>query len=91
VLILDEATSCLDPCAEASILQELRRSLSLSTFIVISHRFSTFSTFDRVLFLSRGHIVSDGDSCSFLAMHGTQRESAISTTYSQADRHHSNI
>ena len=79
VLILDEATSCLDPCAEASILQELRRSLSLSTFIVISHRFSTFSTFDRVLLLSRGHIVSDGDSRSFLAMRGVQPESAIST------------
>ena len=79
VLILDEATSCLDPCAEASILQELRRSLSLSTFIVISHRFSTFSTFDRVLLLSRGNIVSDGDSRSFLAMRGVQPESAIST------------
>ncbi len=79
VLILDEATSCLDPCAEASILQELRRSLSLSTFIVISHRFSTFSTFDRVLLLSRGHIVRDGDSCSFLAMRGVQPESGIST------------
>ncbi len=79
VLILDEATSCLDPCAEASILQELRRSLSMSTFIVISHRFSTFSTFDRVLLLSRGRIVSDGDSRSFLAMRGVQPESAIST------------
>jgi len=79
VLILDEATSCLDPCAEASILQELRRSLSLSTFIVISHRFSTFSTFDRVLLLSRGRIVSDGDSRSFLAMRGVQHEPAIST------------
>ena len=79
VLILDEATSCLDPCAEANILQELRRSLSLSTFIVISHRFSTFSTFDRVLVLSRGHIVSGEDSRSFLAMRGVQPESAIST------------
>jgi len=79
VLILDEATSCLDPGAEGSILQELRRCLRLSTFIVISHRFSTFSTFDRVLLLSRGHIVSDRDSCSFLAMHGVQPESAIST------------
>jgi ABC-type bacteriocin/lantibiotic exporter with double-glycine peptidase domain len=79
VLILDEATSCLDPCAEASILQELRRRLSLSTIIVISHRFSTFSSFGRVLLLSRGHIVSDGDSCSFLAMPGVQPESAIST------------
>jgi ABC-type bacteriocin/lantibiotic exporter with double-glycine peptidase domain len=79
VLILDEATSCLDAFAEARILQELRRSLGLSTFIVISHRLSTFSTFGRVLFLSRGRIVSDGDSCSFLAMHGVQPESAIST------------
>jgi ABC-type bacteriocin/lantibiotic exporter with double-glycine peptidase domain len=79
VLILDEATSCLDPCAEASILQELRRSLSISTFIVISHRFSTFSTFGRVLLLSRGTIVSDGDSRSFLAMRGVQSEPAIST------------
>lgn len=79
VLILDEATSCLDPCAEASILQEFRRSLSLSTFVVISHRFSTFSTFDRVLLVSRGHIVSDGDSCSFLAMDRGHPESAIST------------
>jgi ABC-type multidrug transport system fused ATPase/permease subunit len=79
VLILDEATSCLDPSAEASILQELRRSLSLSTFIVISHRLSTFSTFDRVLLLSRGHIVGDGDSCSFLTMRGVQSDPAIST------------
>lgn len=79
VLILDEATSCLDPCAEASILQALRHSLNLSTFIVISHRFSTFSTFDRVLLLSRGHIISDRDSRSFLAMQSVQPELAIST------------
>jgi ABC-type multidrug transport system fused ATPase/permease subunit len=79
VLILDEATSCLDPRAEASILQELRRSLSMSTFIVISHRFSTFSTFGRVLLLSRGNIVCDGDSRSFLATGCVQPEPAIST------------
>ena len=79
VLILDEATSCLDPCAEARILQELRLSLSLSTFIVISHRFSTFSTCDRILLLSRGLIVSDGDSRSFQSIHRPQSESAIST------------
>ena len=33
VLILDEATSCLDAFAEARILQELRRSLGLSTLL----------------------------------------------------------
>jgi ABC-type bacteriocin/lantibiotic exporter with double-glycine peptidase domain len=79
VLIVDEATSCLDPGAEKSALQELRRSLRLSTFIVISHRLSTFSTFERVLLLSRGRIVRDGDCSSFLVTHGVHSESAIST------------
>ena len=79
ILILDEATSCLDPSAEASILHGLRRNLSLSTFIVISHRLSTFSSFRRVLLLSRGRIVRDGDCSSFPVTHGVRSESAIST------------
>jgi ABC-type multidrug transport system fused ATPase/permease subunit len=79
ILILDEATSCLDPSAEASILLGLRNNRSLSTLIVISHRLSTFSPFGRVLLLSRGRIVSDGDSSSFLITHGVPSESAIST------------
>jgi ABC-type bacteriocin/lantibiotic exporter with double-glycine peptidase domain len=80
VLILDEATSCLDLSAEANILQHLRRDLSLSTFIVISHRLSTFSTFGRILFLSRGRIASDGDYNSFLAMHRVRSESSMIST-----------
>ena len=79
VLILDEATSCLDPGAEACILRELRRSLSLATFIVVSHRLSTFSILERVLLLSRGRIVHDGDCSWFLATHGVHSESSIST------------
>jgi ATP-binding cassette, subfamily B, bacterial len=61
VLILDEATSCLDLSAELKILRQLRESLSLSTFIVISHRNSTFSEFKRVLSLSCGRIASEGN------------------------------
>jgi ABC-type multidrug transport system fused ATPase/permease subunit len=79
ILILDEATSCLDSSSEEKIIRGLRRNLNLSTLIVISHRLSTFSTFGRVLLLSRGRIVSDGDCSSFLVTHGTQSESAIST------------
>jgi len=64
-LILDEATSCLDPSAEATLFQALRRNLDSSTLIVISHRESTLSMFQRILFLSRGRIIEDGriDSC----------------------------
>jgi ATP-binding cassette subfamily B protein len=80
VLILDEATSCLDPSAETNILQHLRSNLSLSTFIVISHRLSTFSTFGRVLLLSRGRISSDGDCGSLLVMHGVSPDSSMIST-----------
>lgn len=80
VLILDEATSCLDPSAELSILRRLRHRLSRSTFIVISHRHSTFSDFARVLFLSRGGIVGDGDSSSFQAVHTLFSQSSLIST-----------
>jgi ABC-type bacteriocin/lantibiotic exporter with double-glycine peptidase domain len=60
ILILDEATSCLDPSSERVVLGNLRHGLSASTLIVISHRPSTFSTFGRLLIVSRGEIVADG-------------------------------
>ncbi len=62
LLILDEATSCVDPLAEALLLENLKRALPGSTLIFISHRFSSCSQFDRVLVVSRGRIVKDGDS-----------------------------
>jgi ATP-binding cassette subfamily B protein len=80
VLILDEATSCLDPLAEANILQHLRSNLSLSTFLVISHRLSTFSNFGRVLLLSRGRIAKDGDCSSLLAMNGISSNLSMIST-----------
>ena len=60
VLILDEATSCLDPSAEILILEGLRMKLSTSTFIVVTHRESTLSMFRRVVVLSRGWVIEDG-------------------------------
>ena len=38
ILILDEATSCLDPSSERVVLGNIRRSFTASTLIVISHR-----------------------------------------------------
>src|ERR1019366_83490 len=41
IMILDEATSCLDTSSEKAILGDIRRGLTASTLIVISHRPST--------------------------------------------------
>jgi ABC-type multidrug transport system fused ATPase/permease subunit len=65
VLILDEATSCLDTLAEATVLGRLRE-ISAWTLIVISHRPATFHSFGRVLVLSAGRIVEDGRPASIL-------------------------
>lgn len=60
VLILDEATSCLDPQGETLLLENIRRILGTATLLVVSHRLSTFCSFHRVLILSSGQIVNDG-------------------------------
>ena len=79
VLILDEATCCLDPGAEALVLQNIRRKLSGSTLIVVSHRLTTFSTFARVLILSGGRIVHDGQPDLCMIAQGSHSQVVIST------------
>jgi ATP-binding cassette subfamily B protein len=59
ILILDEGTSCLDSASETQILRNIRDYLSTSTLIVVSHRASTLSAFNRILVLSDGRIVDD--------------------------------
>jgi ABC-type multidrug transport system fused ATPase/permease subunit len=59
ILVLDEATSCLDPHSEETILNNVFRSLLESTVLVVSHRHSTSSLVARKIFMSDGEIVSD--------------------------------
>jgi len=67
ILIFDEATSCLDSVSEALVLRNVRRDLPTTTLIVISHRLSTISEFPRILVLSEGRIVADGDPDQLMA------------------------
>lgn len=59
ILILDEATSCLDPDSEGIILRNVLEHLAASTLIVVSHRASTLSAINRVLVLTNGRIAGD--------------------------------
>ena len=59
VLILDDATSAIDPVVEAGVLANLRRSMSATT-LVIAHRLATIRLADRVVFLADGRVAADG-------------------------------
>jgi ATP-binding cassette subfamily B protein len=59
LLMLDDATSAVDPTIEQQILDGLRTSLHATT-LVVAHRLSTIRLADRVLFLDGGRIVAAG-------------------------------
>ena len=59
LLMLDDATSAVDPVVEGEILANLRRDLDTTT-LVVAHRISTIELADRVAYLAGGRIVATG-------------------------------
>lgn len=60
VLILDDATSSVDPTKEHEIREALEEVMSGRTTIIIGHRPATIALADRVLLLDQGQIVDRG-------------------------------
>jgi ABC-type multidrug transport system fused ATPase/permease subunit len=60
LLILDDATSAVDPSVEARILERLRDSELPSTVIIVAYRTSSIALADEVVFVDEGQIVAHG-------------------------------
>jgi ATP-binding cassette subfamily B protein len=67
LLVLDDATSAVDPEVEARILAAMRQRGGGSTLLVIAYRKATISLADEVLFLEDGRIVDRGTHQQLLA------------------------
>ena len=71
VLVLDEATSNLDPGTEAEVEVALERLMSDRTVIVVAHRLSTVRRADRIVVCDDGRLVEIGTHAELTALpHG---------------------
>jgi putative ABC transport system ATP-binding protein len=70
LLILDEATSAVDPATEQRTTEALRRLSAGRTVITIAHRLSTAEHADRVLVLDAGRLVEQGTHAELLERGG---------------------
>ncbi len=67
VLVLDDATSAVDPSVESEILRGLRRSELPSTVVIVAYRRSSIALADEVVFLESGRVVAQGTHEELLA------------------------
>ncbi|MDY0017927.1 MAG: ABC transporter ATP-binding protein [Candidatus Delongbacteria bacterium] len=70
ILIMDEATSSIDPYTEAEIQRSMEKLLKGRTSIIIAHRLSTIEEADKIIVLDRGELVEQGSHDELLAMKG---------------------
>ena len=75
VLVLDEATSSLDPGTEALVEAAVERLMEGRTAIVIAHRLSTAARADRVGVVAGGRLVELGPHDELVARRATSRPS----------------
>ncbi len=70
LLILDEATSAVDPATEQRITEALRRLSTGRTTVTIAHRLSTAEAADHVFVFDAGRLVEQGTHMELVAMGG---------------------
>jgi putative ABC transport system ATP-binding protein len=66
-LILDEATSAVDPATEVALRNAIRRLTEGRTALTIAHRLATAEHADLILVLERGRLVQQGTHAQLLA------------------------
>jgi ATP-binding cassette subfamily B protein len=74
VLILDDATSSVDPTKEHEIRDALTEVMRGRTTIVIAHRPATIALADRVVLLGDGQVLADGTHDALLRTSAAYRE-----------------
>jgi ABC-type multidrug transport system fused ATPase/permease subunit len=70
LLILDEATSSIDPYTELVVQNALRKLLENRLAIIIAHRLSTIRLCDEIIVVDEGKTVEQGTHAELMKMEG---------------------
>ncbi|MBD3369102.1 ATP-binding cassette domain-containing protein [Candidatus Fermentibacteria bacterium] len=71
ILVLDEATSAVDPGTEKKVQRAMDLMTEGRTMLVVAHRLSTVRHADRIVVLQDGAVVEEGDHRQLLELDGT--------------------
>jgi ABC-type multidrug transport system fused ATPase/permease subunit len=66
VLVLDEATSSLDPATEQGVMEAVKALHGKKTILIVAHRASTVEHCDLIVRLTRGEVAEVGDASAIL-------------------------
>ena len=70
VLILDEATSSVDPHTERTVQRSLKKLMTGRTSLVIAHRLTTILEADQILVLKDGELIERGSHTELILQNG---------------------
>jgi ATP-binding cassette subfamily B protein/ATP-binding cassette subfamily C protein len=74
ILVLDEATSNIDPVTEALIQDAMKKVSCNRTVITIAHRLSTIRSADRILVLHKGKLIEQGSHEELMKLDGVYKQ-----------------
>ncbi|XP_052872873.1 multidrug resistance protein homolog 49 isoform X1 [Anopheles cruzii] len=79
ILLLDEATSALDPNSERRVQDALERASKGRTTLVVSHRLSTITNADKIVYIDKGIVMEQGTHDTLMASRGLYYELVVAS------------
>jgi ABC-type multidrug transport system fused ATPase/permease subunit len=86
LLVLDDATSAVDPAVEQDILAALREASAGMTVLVVAYRLATIALADEVAYVERGRVVDRGPHETLMARSRGYRDLVTAYAREAAER-----